>query len=437
MNEQPTPWGIRQGLSYGLLGLPLAFVALPLYVVLPNYYANQFGMPLATLGTVLLMARLFDAFTDPVLGRWSDQIFGRSIHAVLGWGALSAVILAIGLAALFMPAISDPRSQPRALMVWALACLIVTYTAYSQLSISHQSWGARLGGNDVYRSRVVASREGAALIGVVLASILPSLAGIPAMLAVFTVALAIAWYAWTYAPRPTTAKLLATPATSLIELAPPSSRWLPMLQPWRKASFRRLVAVFMLNGIASAIPATLVLFFIQDVLQAPRQQEPLFLLTYFVFAACSIPVWLKLVSRRGLGQTWLIGMLLAVTVFAWTVTLGAGDSTAFFIVCAMSGMALGADLAIPSALLAGLIAQEGDAGSHEGAYFGWWNFATKLNLALAAGLTLPALQWLGYLPGSRTETGLQMLSIAYAVVPCVLKLAAAAALYRWVIRHQR
>lgn len=210
-----------------------------------------------------------------------------------------------------------------------------------------------------------------------------------------------------------------------------------MLQPWRKASFRRLVAVFMLNGIASAIPATLVLFFIQDVLQAPRQQEPLFLLTYFVFAACSIPVWLKLVSRRGLGQTWLIGMLLAVTVFAWTVTLGAGDSTAFFIVCAMSGMALGADLAIPSALLAGLIAQEGDAGSHEGAYFGWWNFATKLNLALAAGLTLPALQWLGYLPGSRTETGLQMLSIAYAVVPCVLKLAAAAALYRWVIRHQR
>lgn len=437
MKTQPAPWGIRQGLSYGLLGLPLAFVALPLYVVLPNYYANQFGMPLATLGTVLLMARLFDAFTDPVLGRLSDQIFCRSIKAVLGWGALSAVILALGLAALFMPALSDPPSEPRALMVWALVCLIVTYTAYSQLSISHQSWGARLGGDEVFRSRVVAWREGAALIGVVLASILPSLAGIPAMLAVFTVALVIAWCAWTYAPRPTAATSLATPASSLIALAPPASRWSPMLRPWRMASFRRLVAVFVLNGIASAIPATLVLFFIQDVLQAPSKQEPLFLLTYFAFAACSIPVWLKLVSRWGLGQTWLIGMFLAVTVFAWTVTLGAGDSTAFFIVCAMSGVALGADLAIPSALLAGLIAQEGDAGSHEGAYFGWWNFATKLNLALAAGLTLPALQWLGYVPGSRTETGLHMLSITYAVLPCVLKLVAAAALYRWVIRHQR
>jgi hypothetical protein len=33
-----------------LLGLPLAFVALPLYVVLPNHYAREFGVPLATLG---------------------------------------------------------------------------------------------------------------------------------------------------------------------------------------------------------------------------------------------------------------------------------------------------------------------------------------------------------------------------------------------------
>ena len=35
----------RQGLAYGLLGLPLAFVALPLYVLLPNHYAREFGMP--------------------------------------------------------------------------------------------------------------------------------------------------------------------------------------------------------------------------------------------------------------------------------------------------------------------------------------------------------------------------------------------------------
>ena len=95
------------------------------------------------------------------------------------------------------------------------------------------------------------------------------------------------------------------------------------------------------------------------------------------------------------------------------------------------------DLALPSALLAGVIAAEGDSGQHEGAYFGWWNFATKLNLALAAGLALPLLGWWGYTPGTRSADGLHTLGLAYAVLPCALKLAAATALYGLVLRRPR
>jgi hypothetical protein len=46
--------------------------------------------------------------------------------------------------------------------------------------------------------------------------------------------------------------------------------------PLRTPAFRRLLAVYLVNGIASAVPATLVLFFIRDRLQA-RSWEPLFL----------------------------------------------------------------------------------------------------------------------------------------------------------------
>ena len=46
--------GWAQGLRYGALGFPLAFVALPLYVVLPNHYAVEFGVPLGVLGALLL-----------------------------------------------------------------------------------------------------------------------------------------------------------------------------------------------------------------------------------------------------------------------------------------------------------------------------------------------------------------------------------------------
>ena len=139
----PLPIGLRasQGLAYGLMGLPLAFVALPLYVLLPNHYARAFGMPLATLGAVLLAARLLDAVSDPLLGRLSDHLFGRSVRAVLGVGAVSAAVLALGLAGLFFPQV---QGVP-ALTVWAFVALLVTYAAYSQLGIAHQSWGARLG----------------------------------------------------------------------------------------------------------------------------------------------------------------------------------------------------------------------------------------------------------------------------------------------------
>jgi Na+/melibiose symporter-like transporter len=417
-----TPFGTRNGLAYGLLGLPLAFVALPLYVILPNHYAREFGVPLATLGAVLLGARLFDALIDPLLGRLSDRLFARSARAVLGLGALAAVLLALGFALLFFPLVSAPA----ALVVWASLTLLLTYTGYSALSVAHQSWGAMLGGDERQRSRIVAWREGLGLVGVVLASITPVLLGLPATTALFFVALTFGWLAWTRADRPTAQHRGAGPgaATSI-------SIWMP----FQHAGFRRLLAVFLLNGTASAVPATLVLFFIQDRLQAPQSMEPLFLASYFVSAAVSIPLWLALVKRFGLAPTWLVGMLLAIATFGWATQIGAGDVAAFVVVCALSGLALGTDLALPGALLAGVIQASGYSGRAEGAYFGWWNFAIKLNLALAAGLALPALALFGYAPGARDAQALNALLIAYCVLPCVLKLAAAACLYFLVIKH--
>jgi Na+/melibiose symporter-like transporter len=85
-------------------------------------------------------------------------------------------------------------------------------------------------------------------------------------------------------------------------------------------------------------------------------------------------------------------------------------------------------------MLAGAIKTNGDQGSAEGAYFGWWNFATKLNLALAAGLALPTLAWLGYTPGAQDAAALQTLTIAYCLLPCALKLLAATLLHFLLIR---
>jgi len=405
-----------QGVAYGALGLPLAFVALPLYVILPNHYATAFGIPLATLGALLLGARLLDAVADPWIGRWVDAWFSRSRRLVLASAAAAGVVVVIGFRGLFFPAVEGTG----ALLVWCAALLAVTYLSYSVLSVLHQAWGARLGGDEGQRARIVSWREGLALAGVLVASVLPSVAGLSVSTVVFAVALVIGLLLLARAPQP---RIGVAPGTA------PAS----MSEPLRTPAFRRLLAIYLVNGVASAVPATLVLFFIRDRLQTPSY-EPLFLASYFAAGALSMPLWVRAVARVGLARAWLGGMLLAIVTFAWAAALGAGDVAGFTAVCIASGIALGADLAIPGALLAGVIQKAGHGQRLEGAYFGWWNFATKLNLALAAGISLPMLGVFGYAPGVRDGAALDALTIAYCLLPCVLKGAAAVLLYtRWVL----
>jgi len=411
--------GWAQGVHYGALGLPLAFVALPLYVVLPNHYATEFGIPLATLGALLLGARLFDAVADPLIGRWVDGLFAQNARRVLGAAVVAACVLALGFRGLFFP----PVQGAQAILVWCAALLAVTYLSYSVLTVLHQAWGARLGGDEAQRARIVSWREGLALVGVLVASVLPSVAGLSITSVVFSVALALAVALLWRAPLAPQGQTHAATARLTAPLAVPA--------------FRRLLAIYLVNGVASAVPATLVLFFIRDRLQA-QAFEPLFLASYFAAGALSMPLWLRAVARMGLARAWLLGMGLAIVTFAWAALLGAGDVAAYTAVCIASGVALGADLTLPGALLAGVIQQQGHGQRLEGAYFGWWNFATKLNLALAAGIALPLLALFGYAPGGRDAGALQALTLAYCLLPCALKLIASALLWTlWVKKEVR
>lgn len=410
--------------AYGLLGLPLSFVALPVYVHLPNLYAQQYGVPLAALGGVLLFSRGIDAFVDPWLGRWGDRLYRHSWRAVWLAALLLALVVALGFAALFFPPATALSST--GLLVWVGCALTLSHLAYSGLGILHQAWAARQGGGGVAQSRWVAWREGFALLGVLLASALPALWGWELTTFLLVVMLALGLFSW---------RRTAQSAWASGDLAQGSHLVTSLWQPWRHTGFRRLLMVYMVNGLASAVPATLVLFFVQDLLQAPKSMEPLFLSLYFAAGAVSFPLWLRVIDRIGLLRTWACGMALSVLAFVSVVTLSAGDTTGFLLVCALSGMALGADLTVPGALLNQLIDRCGERGRTDGAFMGWWNLATKLNLALAAGLSLPLLGLWGYSPGQQDADAVLALGLAYGLLPCVLKCLAGLALYIGLMRR--
>ncbi|HJV25147.1 MAG TPA: MFS transporter [Aromatoleum sp.] len=392
-------------LTYGLLGLPLAFAALPVYVHVPRLYADSAGMDLTLLGVILLGARLADAALDPWLGGLADRLPKRRMLVV------ALVPLAIGFVALMNPAVSHPTA-------WLLASLTLTYLGFSAATVAYQAWGADVAPDSAARTRLTAAREGFGLAGVVLAAALPSMIASDS-------AEGVARLAWALPPL-----LLMSAAVTLtvgegarLRHAPRE----PAASPYRvlaDPAFSRLLTIFFANGIASAVPATLFLFFVADVLHAEELAGPLLAL-YFVAGAVSLPLWVRLAAAHGRPAAWLLAMALAVLAFAGCIFLGSGDVAPFAVICAASGLALGADLALPAAIAADLGERQGQAG----ACFGLWNFVAKLNLALAAGLALPLLGWLGYAPGD--SAGLAALSFTYALLPLVLKALAAMLLWRW------
>jgi glycoside/pentoside/hexuronide:cation symporter, GPH family len=408
--------------AYGLFGMPLAMAALPLYVHLPKFYGDHLGVPLATLGLLLLLLRLADGVLDPLLGAWSDR--ARSRKRLI---ALAVPLLALGMAALFAPQVTGHA----ALLVWLGVALAAVYFAFSLATINHNAWGAELSADPVERTRITAVREGLALFGVVIASIAPAWLGADGGEAVGLPRFAFAYSLLLIACAAIT--LVAAPA---VERMPDRRRFMlaDMTTPLADPLFRRLLATFMANGIASAIPATLVLFYIADVLQAEARQG-LFLALYFVAGAAGMPLWVKLSARMGKARAWGLAMGVAIAAFVWAAFLGAGDATAFAAVCVLSGLALGADLALPPSLLADVIGRDGRMHA-TGAYFGLWTLATKLNLALAAGIALPLLGFLGYTPGARDDAAVHALAIIYAAVPCLFKLGAIGTLY-WFAQHFR
>ena len=402
-------------LAYGLFGLPLAMVALPVYVYVPQLYAERFGLSLALIGSALLLARLADALLDPLLGWWID---GAHRHdAFRRFVVCATPFLACGFVALFHP----PALAAGFPMLWFLLALLVVYFGFSMATISYQSWGAALSQAQSQRTRLTATREGCGLIGVVIAAALPAMAPAKWLTLAFLLALVVSVALLVYvAPLPKRA-------------VRQREGWRSLLIPFRSKLFRWLFAVFLVNGIAAAIPATLFLFFAKDGLQL-AQYAGQFLVLYFVAAALSMPAWAALAKRYGEARCWIGAMLLAVAAFIGAYWLHPGDAAAFGLICAASGLTLGADLALPPALLAAVIGQVGHSGQREGVYFGAWSWATKMNLALAAGIALPLLQWLGYIPGSPDPAGVEALRTGYAVVPCGLKFVAAALLWRAPLR---
>lgn len=403
----------RLGLmGYAALSLPMAMAMLPIYMISPKFYGDSLGLDLALLGAVLFLTRLLDTAQDPLIGRLVD-VLQRKKYGWMSLMVISTIILAAGFVMLYSP----PFWSESGLFFWLAISLIIVYASHSLINICYLTWGARLTDDIAGRSRVTAWREAFGLIGVVVASVLPSF-----WVSDLGAREGYKQFAWVFVV------LLGVGLSITLWLSPrPQITAGQSLEGWRHAlaprGVRRVMWFYLFNAIAVAIPATLVLFYIDDVIQMP-DAGGWFLGAYFFSGMLTLPGWVALSDRIGKARAWLVGTCIAVIALLAAGWLGAGDGWMYGLVCLAAGAALGADVALPPAMLADAIPKEHRQST--GLYFGIWVLIGKFALAVAAGLALPSLKVLGYQPGQSQTTG--ALIVLYVFLPMVFKALATLAL---------
>lgn len=258
---QPQALSKKDLLFYGSLATPLAMLGLPLYISLPTYYSQTLHLNVAVVGMVLFFARLSDVFIDPFLGYTSDQFnsrFGKRKPFI----AVGVVVLIISFYALIHP----PSSYQ---VLWLFIFSTLVYFGWSLVSIPYLAWSAEISTDSYEKTRLSSARELFAMLGLILALLIPYL------------------YDVSHSPDQSLQLLYAAFLITLLMMLPlnlfglnhPALKsqsaiafW-ALVHLWKKSpELYRLQGAFVLNSLGNALPATLFLFYVELVLQIPQKR---------------------------------------------------------------------------------------------------------------------------------------------------------------------
>ena len=389
--------------KYSIIVFPLAFAGIPIYIHAPDYYSTNLGIKIEAIGISLLILRLLDAFLDPLIGYVSDKFFYLRDKFIY----IGAANLLLGFWMIFHPLNEN-------ILLWFILSVFICTLGFSMVIINVQAFG---GVWNIHKEKIVTVmtiREGISLIGLLIASITPPLLFIyfknnnfhilSIILIVLTALSLIFFYSWHRAA----------------EIKKPANNQ-------KNRNFRKILknprvklffTSYFFNSFATSIPATIIIFYVRDYLNA-ESYLGLFLLIYFLSGAASMPLWKYLSNKFSSIYSWFLSMIFAFLSFIWAFFLEPNNIIGFFIICLLSGIAVGANLALPSAIIAEDINSNNNQ-DYASSYYSISNFLSKFALAIASGVSLPILGFLGYVPGiARNDV---LLPFVYAFLPCCILL---------------
>ncbi len=400
---------------YGSLGFPLALLGYPLGIWLPRAYATYIGIATENVGMIMIIASIFDAITDPLMGFASDRFRTRWGRRRI-WVFIGAPFLLAALVYLLNPSVGNSAFY---LGGWYVFLRIGT----TMIGVPYAAWGAELSGDYHMRTRIVGVAQVFVLLGLIGAALVPALVE-QAHGANTTAVMVLNAYTW---PIVVLLPLLTILVVTRVPEPPPSARegrvrfFDSLGLMYRNKLFLRLITIELCIAGGEAFRNALSLFFMQDYIGVPRAGA--LYLVYFGMGLIAIPIWSWLARVFGKHRS-LSGATIFVSVVSITIfNLHYGQVTAFYVLFALKGFCFGAFAYLPRAMMADVIdldtLKSGDA--RTGSYFAILGFMSKLAISIG-GFALIALSWVGYDTGQgavHDAGALQWLAILYAIVPTV------------------
>ena len=388
---------------YSLPSIPLAAAQIAVYIAVPAIYSKIAAVGIGITGLVIMISRVIDMITDPILGTYLDRMVEK-----IGWKfwlLIGFPLISIGIFILFNPL------DGLEIISLLLGVIFVTL-GWTFFSIPWWGIGIAISNsNSNDRFKVVSFRELLTIPGVILGLFLLNFSNISGEIFLIISILFLS---------PLFIKKIPIPNISNVN---GTSYFLNIKNLFKNNSnFKYLCLSYFFIGLSNGVTSILFILFVEFIIGGSPQN---FLSIYFISAFMGLPFVYMLASKYNKKRIWTSFIILACICFLPVVFLSNNSTTLFMVICIISGFCLSADLIIPSSIQADIIYKEQQQNKNVlvGKIYSVWSFIQKLSLALSAGVCLPLLGYFGFNP-SEVNTQLLPLSFAYGIIPIILRIPA-------------
>ena len=418
-------------IAYSGPGLPIAILEMPLIIYIVPFYAQELGLELATIGGIFLLARLWDAISDPVIGNLSDRTktrWGRRKPWIVG----GAPLLMIGVVAFL-----SPPEEISKLYLGITAFLF--YIAWTVVQIPYLSWGAEISRDYSERTRINSYRETSRMFGVLIATLLPIIVlsspdpSLREILGVFTVALLV------LIPLTTLFAVWKTPKGHYIENQDNSLFKALKILPRNKPFFRFLIGIFCL-WLGGAIFNSVIVFLFHHLLELPRSDFLKLVLLQYILGILFVPFWTKVGNRFGRHRALVFGGFGFLAILPLYLLATPGVFWHAVLIFCIAGPITSVIWVMPPAITSDAIeyGMMKGGGDHAALYMAMYNFVMKMALAFGVGLAMPLLGALGFNPMiENSESAMQGFIFIALFLPMIVGIPGVLLLYNYPLTKRK